>query len=80
MITSTKRVARTTKACDGCGEPIKAGGAYMEHKVPPHHPSLRNDAWLVKRECLACAGRLGRREDQPPEDFMTPLFDADAIA
>jgi hypothetical protein len=53
---------------------------YVEHKAPPHARGLDNDVWVTKVECRACAGRLGRLSDSPPEDFMVPLFEDPAIA
>ena len=80
MIASTMRRAATSKVCAGCGETVPRGASYLEHKAPPGTRGLGNADWQTRVECLACAGRLGRREDQPPEDFMVPLFDPEAIA
>jgi hypothetical protein len=80
VIRTTERRARKSYSCEGCGERIAAGAVYLEHRVPAFFGRLGNTTPLVKRECLACAGRLGRRSDQPPEDFMVPLFDAEPIA
>lgn len=79
-VVTTERRARKTHTCDGCGERIKRGAVYLEHRVPAFFERLGNNTPLVKHECLACAGRLGRRSDQAPEDFMTPLFDVDGVA
>lgn len=77
--TSTERTAAKRKHCDGCGEEILRGDRYLEHRQPPNR-AIGNNVWLTKVECLACAGRLGRRADQALEHFATPLFDAEGIA
>ena len=79
MIRTTEHRARTAKVCAGCGETIRKGAVYLQHAAPPSR-ALGTTEWTYKAECLACAGRLGRRADQPPEDFMVPLFDADPVA
>lgn len=78
--TTTERRARKAKVCAGCGETIKAGAVYLEHRAAPFTRGLDNPTWQTKVECLACAGRLGRRSDQAPEDFMVPLIDLEHIA
>ena len=77
--TSVERVARRVKHCDGCGERILINDRFLEHRMPPNR-RLGNTTWLTTNECLACAGRLGRREDQSLEHFATPLFDVEPIA
>ncbi|MBN9325946.1 MAG: hypothetical protein BGO38_06900 [Cellulomonas sp. 73-145] len=79
-VVSTERRARKSHTCDGCGERIAAGAVYLEHRAPAHFERLGNTTPLIRHECLACAGRLGRRSDQAPEDFMVPLFDPDGVA
>lgn len=78
-ITSTERRARKSHTCDGCGERIAPGDMYLEHRMPPSR-ELGNTTVLVKHECFACAGRLGRRSDQALEHHATPLFDVEGIA
>jgi hypothetical protein len=78
-VTTTERVARKAHRCDGCGEGIKPGDKYLEHRYAPNR-SRGRDEWQTKTECLACAGRLGRRSDQALEHYATPLFDPEAIA
>jgi hypothetical protein len=58
---------------------VRIGEVYLEHSIPPSR-RLGTTTWLSKVECRACAGRLGRLSDSPPEDFMVPLFDDPAIA
>jgi hypothetical protein len=55
------------------------GDKYLEHRMAPSR-RLGNTTWLVTAECLACAGRLGRRSDQALEHFAVPLFDDEGIA
>lgn len=78
-VRSRERRARKARRCDGCGSLVRAGEVYVEHAMAPSR-SLGNTTWLLKTECRACAGRLGRLSDSAPEEFMTPLFDAEAIA
>ena len=77
--TSTERTAQKHKRCDGCGEHVLPGDRYLEHRFQPNR-QVGNNVWLTKVECLACAGRLGRRSDQALEHFAVPLFDAEGIA
>lgn len=79
-VRTSQRRARRSRPCDGCGKTIPRDATYLEHRASPHTPGLDNPTWVAKSECLTCAGRAGRREDQAPEDFMVPLFDAEAIA
>ncbi len=76
---TVERVARRVKHCDGCNERILPRDSYLEHRMPPSR-RLGNTTWLVRNECLACAGRLGRRADQALEHYATPLFDVEPIA
>lgn len=77
--TTTERVARKTHRCSSCDGRIRAGDKYLEHRMPPSR-RLGNTTFLTTAECLACAGRLGRRSDQALEHYATPLFDPEGIA
>lgn len=56
---SVVRKARKSYRCS-CGNLIRRGDKYIDHRCTPDHAEVGNVGWWRSRECSECANRYGR--------------------